>query len=93
MQSPPPSGPPSPSDRVAALVEALLATLRLARVLAQSQRRIDLAGLDQEVGRLCAAALDLPPTEGQAMRPHLAAVLAELNALSACVAALTDDQT
>ena len=72
MQNTPITGPPSPSDRVGALVEALLATLRLARVLAQSHRRIDLAGLDQEIGRLCAAALDLPPAEGQAMRPKLA---------------------
>ncbi len=75
------------------MVEALLATLRVARVLAQSQRRIDLAGLDEEIGRLCAAALDLPPTEGQAMRPRLASVLAELDALSACVSALTTDPT
>ncbi len=93
MQNTPITGPPSPSDRVGALVEALLATLRLARVLAQSHRRIDLAGLDQEIGRLCAAALDLPPAEGHVMRPKLAEVLAELDALSACVAALPDDRT
>lgn len=93
MQPNPTTVPPSPSDRAAVLVEAVVGTLRLARVLAQSQRPIDLAGLDQEIGRLCAAALDLPPTEGQAMRPRLAAVLAELDALSACVAALSDDRT
>jgi hypothetical protein len=62
----------------------------MARALAQSHRSIDLAGLDQEIGRLCAASLDLPPEQGQAMRPLLATVLAELDALSVCVAANAD---
>ena len=63
----------------------------MALVLARSHRSIDLAGLDQEIGRLCAASLDLPPEQGRAMRPLLATVLAELDALSACVTALAED--
>jgi len=81
----------SPADRAAALAEALIGTLRMARALAQSRRSIDLTGLEQEIGRLCAASLDLPPAEGQAMRPKLAMVLMELDALSASVAALTEN--
>ena len=83
--------PPSPSDRAAAAAAAVVGTLRMARVLAGSRRCIDLAGLDQEIGRLCAASLDLPPEQGRAMRPLLATVLAELDALSACMAALGED--
>lgn len=83
--------PPSPSDRAAAAAEALVGTLRMARALVRSRRSLDLAGLEQEVGRLCAAALDLPPAEGRAMRPKLVLVLAELDALSASVAAAVED--
>lgn len=83
--------PPTPCDRVAAVAEAITRMLRMAQLLAQAQRRIDLAGLEEEVGRLCAAALDLAPAEGRAMRPLLATVLAELDALSVCVAALAEE--
>jgi hypothetical protein len=68
------------------MARAAVGTLRMARALAQSRRSIDLTGLDQEIGRLCAAALDLPLAQGQAMRPLLASVLAELDALTACMA-------
>jgi hypothetical protein len=78
---------PAPSDRAAALARAAVGTLQVARALAQSRRSIDLTGLDHEIGRLCAASLDLPAAQGRAMRPLLFSVLAELDALSACVAA------
>jgi len=63
--------------------EAVAAMLRLARGMLDSGRRIDLAGMEQMVGRLCARCLDLPPEEGRAMRPSLAALLAEIDALNA----------
>ena len=85
--------PLSPADRAAAAAESLIGTLRMARALARSRRSIDLAGLEQEIGRLCAAALDLPLAEGRAMRPKLALLLAELDALSASLAALTEEET
>ncbi len=93
MDRPPNTDPPSPSQRAVALAEALVGTLRMAHALAQTRRHVDLAGLDQDIGRLCAAALDLPPAEGLAMRATLATVLAELDALTACLAALTEDGT
>ena len=55
-----------PAQRAAAAALALAGMLRTARALTQTRRTIDLAGLDQEVGRLCAAALDLPPADGRA---------------------------
>ena len=79
--------PPSPAERATLAAEAVVGTLRMANALARSHCRIDLAGLDQEIGRLCATALDLPPAEGQALRPLLVDVLAELDALSAGLAA------
>jgi hypothetical protein len=83
--------PPSPLDRATAAADAITGMLRVAHLLAQSRRSIDLAGLEQEIGRLCAASLDLAPEEGRAMRPKLAGVLAELDRLSACVRGMADD--
>ncbi len=67
----------------AQLIDEISGTLRLARVLAGQRRPVDLAGLEDAVGRLCAACLDLPPELGRAQRPRLAALLAELDALAA----------
>ena len=69
------------------LLEQISGTLRLARVLAERQRTLDLRGLPDQVGRLCAAALDLPPEQGRALRPQLSALLAELDAIAACCGA------
>ncbi|KAA5611116.1 hypothetical protein [Rhodovastum atsumiense] len=74
-----------------ALTESLAATLHLARALVAARRNLDLAGLDQEAGRLCAAILDLPPAEGLALRPRLISLLADLDALSADLAEAAGD--
>ena len=58
-------------DAVRELVEALTRTIDLARALAEAGRAIDLAGLDGQVGLLCAKSLDLPPDQGRAVRPRL----------------------
>jgi hypothetical protein len=70
-----------PETEAARMAEAASGTLRLARTLVEAKRRVDLAGLQEAVGRMCAAVLDLPPEQGRAMHPRLAAVLAELEAL------------
>jgi hypothetical protein len=57
-------------------------TLGVARGLVEIGRYIDLAGLEDQVGLLCAKALDLPPAEGRVMRVKLIAVLARVEALS-----------
>jgi tRNA U34 5-methylaminomethyl-2-thiouridine-forming methyltransferase MnmC len=71
-----------PQTQAATMAEAACGTLRMARALVESRRHVDLAGLQDAVGRLCAASLDLPPEQGRALRPQLAAVLAELDALA-----------
>ena len=75
--------PETPSEQVAALAQGLTGTLALARALAESGRRIDLTGLDSQVGLLCARALDLDPAEGRAVRVALIGLRAELDALAA----------
>lgn len=76
----------SPYERAVRSAEALDGTLRIALALAKSHRDIDLSGLERQLGRLCAASLDLAPAEGRAMRSRLAVLVADLDALSACLA-------
>ncbi len=75
---------PTQTD-TAALADAISGTLRLARALVQAKRRVDLTGLEAEAGRLCAACLDLPPEQARALRPHLLAVLGDLDAVEAAM--------
>ena len=67
------------------LADAVARVVMLARALASRGRVVDLAGLDQQVGLLCARALDLPPTQGRAARPRLLGLRAELDALAAAL--------
>ena len=82
----PTAGPPF-SASLDAAIATLEGMLRVALALVAAERPIDLAGLDQRVGRVCAQALDLPPAEGRALRPRLAALLAGIEALAAQLAA------
>jgi hypothetical protein len=59
---------------------------RLARAMLEASRTVDLTGLDDGIGRLCAAALDLPPAEGRQLRPTLEALRCELERLDALLA-------
>ena len=84
-----PSGfpiPEPPLDRVVGMAIGLTNTLGIARALAESGRRIDLAGLDSQVGLLCARMLDLEPEEGRTARVALIRLRAELDALAALLA-------
>ncbi len=72
----------NPLVAVRALADELEQTIGVARALAESGRVIDLTGLDGRVGLLCAKSLDLPPEDGQAMRPRLIALSAAIEALS-----------
>lgn len=64
---------------------ALSGILRIARALAEQGRPVDLAGLDERIGRLCTFALNLPAEPGRALRPVLAHLLAELDGLAAAL--------
>ncbi len=63
--APPESGEQADIRRVAAMADGITATVRTARGLADGDRPIDLAGLDNMVGVLCAQVLDLPLEQGR----------------------------
>ncbi len=65
------------------------ATLRTARALAASGRSVDLTGLDNLVGFLCAQALDLPAAQGRAFQTQLRNIADELDNLHLILIART----
>ena len=76
--------PPGDADRVAAArarAQSLMATLRLARTLVEAGRPVDLAGLDDQMGRLCATVMDLPSVQGRALRDDLIMLRTDAEAL------------
>lgn len=84
--------PPHPHDaahEVAALAEGVRNTVAMASGLTLGGRRVDLTGLDDSVGLLCAKALDLPPVQGRAARIELLALLNAFDDLSRALR--TDD--
>lgn len=72
---------------VRALSDELTNIVGVARALVESGRNIDLAGLDRQVGLLCAKTLDLPPDEGRRLRPRLIALSATVETLLRAMAA------
>lgn len=73
-----------PADRRAAesvrrLGTQLIACLSTARVLIEAGRNVDLSGMQDGVGELCARALDLPPAMGLELRPLLLTLRAEVD--------------
>ena len=84
-----PAGFPQPDAPIAWVREyagGLARTLGLAGALVEAGRRIDLAGLDSQVGLLCARALDLDPEEGRQVRADLMALRDIVDTLAALLA-------
>jgi hypothetical protein len=71
--------------RAYVLAERFRATLDTAQALMRSRRAVDLDGLNDLAGQLCAACLDLPNTHRSAMTATLAALLDRLDLLEATV--------
>jgi hypothetical protein len=67
-------------------MEDISNTVVIIRRLIENGRQVDLTGLDDRVGLLCAKTLDLPPELGRALRPDLIRLLAEAEAVSAALA-------
>lgn len=55
-------------------------TLVVASALVETGRSVDLAGIENGVGQLCAGVLDLPPELGRELRPTLIALGLRLDA-------------
>jgi len=67
------------------LADEIGQTIEIAIAMSGSNRRLELSGLDERIGRVCAAALDLPYADGQRFRLRLMALLDRLVALEALV--------
>ncbi len=76
------SFPHDPFAAARTYATSLARTTALARAFTTSGRTVDLAGLDDKVGLLCAKALDLPPNEGRELRTELILLRSELNSLA-----------
>jgi hypothetical protein len=76
------TAPSNPLIELRAFADGVTQTLGVARGLVEGGRSVDLAGLEDQVGLVCAKALDLPPAEGRTMRGELVALLARVDALS-----------
>jgi hypothetical protein len=77
----------APTDAVRTFAEVLTKRVDLARALVESNREVDLTGLDDQIGLLCAKTLDLPPDEGRRMRPRMIALFGAAEGLSRALAA------
>ena len=80
-----PLASPAVSDDLASAItmaEGLRQSLRLARALAGQNRPVELDGMQDGIGLLCAKALDLAPGDGRVLRVALIALREELDQLS-----------
>jgi hypothetical protein len=77
-----PTATSAPLLELRAFADGVTQTLGVARGLVEAGRPVDLAGLEDQVGLLCAKSLDLPPDEGRSMRVDLVGVLGHVAALS-----------
>ena len=68
-----------------AAIDSLQGTLTMARALVLAGREVDLAGLDREAARLCAAVACMPGDSGQALLPSLIGLTREVDALSVSI--------
>jgi hypothetical protein len=85
---------PAYSDDLAsasAMADGLRQSLRLARALAGQNRPVELEGMQDGIGLLCAKALDLAPGEGRLFRIALLALREELDQLSATLRAVAPE--
>lgn len=67
------------------MIEGVAKTIRLARALAEAQRPIELIGIENMVGLLCARLLDLDYAEGRGLRQRLVVLERDLAGLEACL--------
>ncbi len=86
-QTQPKGTPLDRPQRLTVLASRLSRTIGIARALAQNGRTVDLTGLDDGIGMLCAQTLDLPAQEGRTLLPLLADVLLQVNTLAAALQA------
>lgn len=70
---------------IAAAIDSMQGTLRVAAALLEGGRSIDLEGLDVEAARLCLAVGVLPRDQAEPLRPALEALLRDLDQVTAAL--------
>lgn len=73
--------------RLRTRLNGVQAILRFAQALAENGEHVDLTGLDDQIGQLCAGALDLPQAAGRLFRPDIILLAMQVAALSAALRA------
>jgi hypothetical protein len=73
---------PASVDAVRALADELTKLVGVACEFVIAGHTIDLTGLNDQVGLLCAKSLDLPRDAGRGIRPRLIALSGSMEALS-----------
>ncbi|MDT7953156.1 MAG: hypothetical protein RQ966_16765 [Acetobacteraceae bacterium] len=68
-----------------ALLEQTMRMVDVATALVASDRHVDVSGLQNDVGLLCAKALDLPASEAGFVKLGLQRLAARLDTLDACL--------
>lgn len=67
------------------MLQHIAATVAVASGMAAAGRTVDLGGLDNTAGALCARVLDLPPAEGAGFRTALVELDARLATLATAI--------
>jgi hypothetical protein len=84
------AGEYAPLESLVSYLEDMSNTLSVVHRLIEDGRAVDLAGLDGQIGLLCAKALDLPSAQWPIFRPGLIRLLAQVDAV--CLALSSDDR-
>jgi hypothetical protein len=71
-----------PPERLVTLAERLIRTLAVGRALVVAGRTVDMSGIQDGIGVLCAKTLDLSRRQGQQMLPALLELTAQIDSLS-----------
>ena len=81
--SPAPGPAFDPEAEALAIADQTARMIAVTQALVASQRHVDIDGLQQHVGLLCAKALDLPPTKTGFLKLELQRLVAALDRLNA----------
>jgi hypothetical protein len=75
----------APPERLVTLAERLIRTLAVGRALVVGGRTVDMSGIQDGIGILCAKTLDLSHPQGRQMLPILYELTAQIDSLSAAM--------
>jgi hypothetical protein len=81
----PPTVEDNPALPLLTMAERLARTVAVARALILAGRTVDLAGIQDGIGLLCAKTLDLPPQQARRMLPALLEMCGQIDSLTSAL--------